>query len=129
MGHSKRKENSIKLRQPLAKITYLNLEKLPPDLEEIIKDELNVKSVGFKNGKELAIELDINISEDLKKEGEAREIIRNIQKLRKEQGLTLNDAINLTLPSWPEEFKDVILKSTHSVSVTQGEEIKIELVS
>lgn len=129
MGHSKRKENSIKLRQPLAKVIYINSEKLSEELEEIIKDELNVKSVGFKNGKEPAIELDINISEDLKKEGEAREIIRNIQKLRKEQGLTLNDAINLTLPSWPEEFKDVILKSTHSVSVTQGEETKIELVS
>lgn len=129
MGHSKRKENSIKLRQPLAKVIYINSEKLSEELEEIIKDELNVKLVGFKDGKELAIELDINISEDLKKEGEAREIIRNIQKLRKEQGLTLNDAINLTLPSWPEEFKDVILKSTHSVSVTQGEEIKIELVS
>jgi len=126
MGHSKRKENNIKLRQPLAKVTYKGKEKLPEELEEIIKEELNVKSVEFKKGEE-SIELDINITDDLAKEGEAREIIRNVQKLRKEQGLTLNDKINLALPSWPKEFEELILKSTHSISLSRGEEMKIEI--
>lgn len=129
LGHSKRKENSLKLRQPLASVTYTNTEKLPEELEEIIKEELNVKAVEFKSGKELAIELDMNITEDLKKEGEAREIIRNVQKLRKEQNLTLNDMIDLTLPEWPKEFEELILKSTHSASVSEGQEMKIVVIS
>ncbi|HLC87480.1 MAG TPA: isoleucine--tRNA ligase [Patescibacteria group bacterium] len=128
MGHSKRKENSIKLRQPLAKVIYKGEDKLPEELEAIIKEELNVKSVEYKKGAQ-SIELDTNITGELAKEGEAREIIRNVQKLRKEQGLTLNDLINLTLPEWPEEFKDLILKSTHSVSMTEGSEIKVEVIS
>lgn len=129
LGHSKRKENSIKLRQPLASVTYTNSEKLPEELEEIIKDELNVKTVSSNKGKELAIELDLNITDDLKKEGEAREIIRNVQKLRKEQGLTLNDQIDLVLPSWPEEFKELIQKSTHATSIKEGPTMKIEVIA
>ena len=101
---------------------------MPEELEAIIKEELNVKSVEYKKGAQ-SIELDTNITGELAKEGEAREIIRNVQKLRKEQGLTLNDLINLTLPEWPEEFKDLILKSTHSVSMTEGSEIKVEVIS
>lgn len=128
LGHSKRKENSLKLRQPLALVTYSSSEKLGEEFEEIIKEELNVKSVEFEKAAELSIELDTNLTEDLKKEGEAREIIRNVQKLRKEQGLTLNDLINLTLASWPKEFEDLILKSTHSSSLVEGSEIKIEVV-
>ena len=128
LGHSKRKENSLKLRQPLASVTYSSPENLPAELEEIIKDELNLKSVQYKKASELSIDLDILLTEDLKKEGEAREIIRNVQKLRKEQGLTLNDQINLIIPEWPTEFEDLIKKSTHAASLTAGDEMKIEVV-
>lgn len=128
LGHSKRKENSIKLRQPLMSVAYSTTEKLPEELEQIIKEELNVKSVKFKLDKNLVVELDINLTEDLKKEGEAREIIRNVQRLRKEQGLTLNDQIDLVLPSWPEEFKELIQKSTHAKSLTEGSDMQIKVV-
>ena len=128
IGHSKRKENSLKLRQPLASVTYSAETKLPEELEEIIKEELNVKSVEYKKAADLSVELDMNLTDDLKKEGEAREIIRNVQKLRKEQGLTLNDSINLTLPTWPKEFAELIQKSTHASSLAEGSEIKIEVV-
>lgn len=127
MGHSKRKENSLKLRQPLASVTYFAENKLPEELEEIIKEELNVKSVEFKKGVD-KVELDTNLTEDLKKEGEAREIIRNVQKLRKESNLTLNDQIILTLPEWPKEFEELILKSTHAKTINEGEEMAMELV-
>lgn len=128
LGHSKRKENSLKLRQPLASVEYSSSEKLPDDLEEIVKEELNVKSVEFKKASEPSVVLDTNLTEDLKKEGEAREIIRNIQKLRKEQNLTLNDAIELTLPVWPKEFEDLIMKSTHATSIAEGD-LQIKVVN
>lgn len=129
-GHAIRKEKGIKLRQPLARATY-GPNRLPGDLEQIIADELNVKKVQFTTGtvEGNEVSLDTEITDELAKEGEAREIIRNVQKLRKEQGLTLNDLINLTLPSWPGEFKNLILKSTHSKSLAKGEEVKIQLIA
>ncbi|MBI2593842.1 isoleucine--tRNA ligase [Candidatus Daviesbacteria bacterium] len=129
-GHGIRKEKAIKLRQPLAKASYGPF-RLTEDLEEIIAQELNVKKVHFTTGTTEGNELDIDttITEGLAKEGEAREIIRNVQKLRREQGLTLNDLINLTLPFWPGEFKDLILKSTHSKSLIKGKEVKIQLIA
>ena len=128
LGHSKRKENSLKLRQPLASVTYSAVDKLDEELEAIIKEELNVKSVNYKKAPELSVELDMNLTEELKKEGEAREIIRNVQKLRKEQNLTLNDAIELTLPTWPKEHEEFIKKSTHASSITEGTEMTIKVI-
>src|SRR5260221_182304 len=45
LGHASRKEAQIKLRQPLAKLTYHLPTPLNADLEQIIAEELNVKSV------------------------------------------------------------------------------------
>jgi hypothetical protein len=62
------------------------------------------------------------------KKGEAREIIRNIQKMRKEQNLTLKDKIEIDLPSWPEEFEEMILRLTNAVKLNKNEIVEIKLV-
>jgi isoleucyl-tRNA synthetase len=128
-GHSKRKESSIKLRQPLAKITYKAANKLSEELEQIIAEELNVKAVEYgEKSDEAEVELDVKITPELAKEGEAREIIRNIQKMRKEQNLTLKDKIEIDLPSWPEEFEEMILRLTNAVKLNKNEIVEIKLV-
>jgi isoleucyl-tRNA synthetase len=128
-GHSKRKESSIKLRQPLAKITYKAANKLYEELEQIIAEELNVKAVEYgEKSDEAEVELDVKITPELAKEGEAREIIRNIQKMRKEQNLTLKDKIEIDLPSWPEEFEEMILRLTNAVKLNKNEIVEIKLV-
>lgn len=125
-GHSKRKESSIKLRQPLAKVSYQAANKLSEELEQIIADELNVKEVEFgKKSDEPEVELDMEITPELAKEGEAREIIRNIQKMRKEQDMTLKDSIEVSMPSWPVEFEEMIKKQTNTVSLTKSESLEI----
>ncbi len=127
LGHAKRKEENIKLRQPLASLMYKHSEKLSENLEKIIADELNVKKVEFKKSIKgtLTVELDTKITLKLKEEGKARELIRNIQKQRKDQNLTLKDKIVIEAENWPKDFEDMILKSTASVKITKGPTLKI----
>jgi isoleucyl-tRNA synthetase len=127
-GHSARKVAEIKLRQPLAAISYKAKEQLGEELEKLIAEEVNVKSVQFKKGIELDVTLDTKITQDLKEEGEAREVIRKIQQQRKEMGLTLKDKIKVELPEWPEKFTEMIKKSTATESLEIGSEFKIEKI-
>lgn len=129
MGHALRKENAVKLRQPLKAVTYLSNEKLDVELEKIIADELNVKKVNFKKVTgETKVELDFQITGQLKEEGQARELIRQIQQQRKELGLTLKDKIIINLPSWPKNFEELILKSTAAEKLNKADEFKIEKI-
>jgi isoleucyl-tRNA synthetase len=49
------------------------------------------------NDNKLVVALDITVTDDLKKEGIARELINRIQNLRKESGLDVTDKIKLTI--------------------------------
>lgn len=92
-GLKKRAEAKIKVRQPLQKIVYGG-ERLDTDLETIVAEEVNTKQIIWdKDSKE--VELDIEISEELKIEGLSREITRNIQSLRKNCGFQVEDRIRV----------------------------------
>jgi len=94
-GLSLRAKSQIKVRQPLASFIYANKEGkgLYSEIEEIIKDELNVKSVAV--GSEVF--LDIVITEELKEEGMSRDLIRAIQEGRKAFGFSPQDKIILEI--------------------------------
>ncbi|QQG43419.1 MAG: isoleucine--tRNA ligase [Candidatus Daviesbacteria bacterium] len=130
-GLAKRKEENIKLKQPLGYLTYESTEKLSTDLEQILADELNVKKVEYQkiSSADPKIILDTNITPELAQEGEARELIRQIQQLRKEQGLTLADKTKVVVPKWPQDFEEQILKATSSISINEGPELKVEKVA
>ncbi|KKQ96216.1 MAG: Isoleucine-tRNA ligase, partial [Parcubacteria group bacterium GW2011_GWC2_39_11] len=84
----------VKVRQPLRELRIRDKELgNEKKLLELIKDEVNVKNIvcGAKIEKE--VELDFEISEELKREGDRRELVRNINKIRKETGLTPIDLI------------------------------------
>ena len=85
-------EEQIKVRQPLLSLVYSG-DKLDDFYEQIIKEEVNVKSV--KNGKEL--KLDKTLTKELREEGYARDLIRAIQSARKHAGLNMDDHIKLSL--------------------------------
>ncbi len=46
---------------------------------------------------DITVALDVNISQDLKQEGIARELVNRIQNLRKDSGLEVTDSIDVTL--------------------------------
>lgn len=126
-GLAVRKDTGIKLRQPLSGLNYKFSSKLDQELEQILAEELNVKKIEYQksSANEPTLELDTKITPELADEGEARELIRQIQQLRKNQNLTLSDKTKIEASSWPKNFENQILKATGSVSISQGDELKV----
>jgi isoleucyl-tRNA synthetase len=73
------------------------------DQEIVIKlDEVNIVSEDIPgwlvaNNNKLTVALDVDVTEELREEGIAREFINRIQNLRKEMGLEVTDKINLSI--------------------------------
>lgn len=120
--HSIRKENGIKVRQPLSKLIYGG-EKLPEEIEKIIADEVNVKMVVFQKGGK--IDLDSKLTPALVEEGKARDIIRQIQQARKDAKCELDEKVTVQLPSWPKEFENKIKSETLTEKLTQAENLQV----
>lgn len=122
-GLAKRAEAKIKVRQPLNELRITNYE-LPDEYTELIKDELNIKKVTYKKGNELKVELDKNISDELKLEGEAREFIRQINQLRKQLRLTVADTVHIFYEGDIDEilkkFGNEIMKYTLAQKIERG---------
>ena len=71
---------------------------------EVIKSEVNVKEVSVTKG-ELAVELDLELTPELIREGMVRDLTRKINQMRKEAGLTIQDRIALSIWSESDEVK------------------------
>jgi isoleucyl-tRNA synthetase len=124
-GHAQRKAEAIKVRQPLALVAVAAMSPLPETgVIDILRQELNVKQVDWKQiteATESLVRLDTAMTEDLRREGEAREIVRSVQQLRAEKNVPLDAKIRLTLPEWPEEFEQYIKQKTRAVDISRGD--------
>ncbi len=116
-AHAIRKEKQIPVRQPLQSLTITH--EFPDEINEVVKEELNIKEVKF--GK--SIELDTKITPELEEEAKARELIRNIQQKRKEMGVNLDDKIKVTNEWIPasSSLLEKILSKTQAISLEKGE--------
>ena len=116
LGLQARQKAGIPVRQPLKELIINNYE-LGIEYGEIIKDELNVKEIKIIDGEEKKVELDTNITAELKQEGNYRELVRAIQDMRKKNGLNPNDVVNLDISTSKEgeefikKWKDELLKA------------------
>ncbi|MBI5465160.1 class I tRNA ligase family protein [Candidatus Gottesmanbacteria bacterium] len=127
LGHAERKKLGIKVRQPLNKFSIFNFQfSIKDEFLQLIKEELNVKKIIVKSGKgELRVELDTKITPELKTEGEARELVRQIQELRKEKGCKLDEKIVVYVPSYPKKFEEYIKKQTLAKKILCSKSLKI----
>ena len=121
--HGLRKKENIKVRQPLSQAEYSG-DKLPDDIENLIATEVNVKKV-INNPKINECTLETIITEELKAEGAARDIVRQIQEARKEANCELNAFVKVKLPFWPDNFEDYIKKETLASELIKGEKLEI----
>jgi isoleucyl-tRNA synthetase len=102
-GNALRKKLNIPLRQPLASFTVVN--SFESDYVEIIKDELNVKDiiVGAEYG------FDTVITPELKKEGNYRELVRALQDIRKNMGLTPDQKVSLQISQNAQDLLELFI--------------------
>lgn len=126
MAHAKRKEFQIKVRQPLESLVVKNGGPVRDSIVNLIKDELNIKKIKFeKDNGEMTIVLDTKLTSELKKEGEARDIVRMIQQERKKLGTTLDEKVNVTLENWPKELEEYIKKNALVDNIQKGQKFLV----
>lgn len=77
----------------------------------------------------LTLALDITISDDLRREGVARELVNRIQNLRKDCGFEVTDKVNVTIERRPEVedsltvYKDYVAAQTLSSSIALSDSV------
>lgn len=131
LGHAQRKQAGVKLRQPLAQFSYSSPTKLSGDLETILAQELNVEAVKFvKAADRLSAVLDTEISAQLAEKGKVRELIRQIQQMRRQQQLTLADKAKVKSNYIPQDpnLLEIVLKQTNSIALQKGDSLQVEKV-
>ncbi len=92
-------EDIIKFEQEgrfLIDVDGVNAEVLTSDVEIISED---IPGWLVANEGRLTVALDVTITEDLRKEGIARELVNRIQNLRKSSGFEITDKIDVTFTS------------------------------
>jgi isoleucyl-tRNA synthetase len=124
-GLSLRKEANLKVRQPLAEVEYHIKNKdvsLDADFEKLLAEELNVKLVSnrqdfvakggwvYKEAANFKFELNVELNDELRHEGSARELERQIQDLRKKSGLKVGELVDLYYNTADEKLEDALLK-------------------
>jgi isoleucyl-tRNA synthetase len=123
-GLAARNTAGIKVRQPLRAVTIAE-RPLDPGLESILLEELNIKGARYQ-GAGGGLTLDTEISQELKLEGLARDLVRKIQELRKQSGFAVEDRIRLfyegdgVLAEALERWRDYIATETLAVAVARG---------
>src|SRR3990167_2583942 len=133
LGHGERKAAGIPVRQPLSGIKVSSLlDRIELEFEKLLLDEVNVKRMTWikeegrgkkEEGRNIKIELDTEMTDELKREGEARRIIRLIQKMRRDEGVGLADKVEAGLTDWPEEYEEMIKRETLTEKLVRSKEI------
>ena len=112
-GLEARMAAKINVRQPLPSYSTTAVA-LNADLVDLVKDEINVKEIKFGAAEN---KLDIAITPELKEEGDVRELIRKIQDLRKEKGLSVGDKATLIAT---EDVRAIISKNEEAIKKATG---------
>ena len=138
-GLAQRAEAGVKTRQPLLWVNiYDQNQRLGPELQEIIAEELNVKAVKTRKNPEFTAEtpflkkwlervpewpitiLNLELTPELKREGLMREVIRHVQQARKQAGLEVDNRIHLSLESADKDLA-ALLKNRQLTDIIQQE--------
>ncbi|MEK7547103.1 MAG: class I tRNA ligase family protein [Patescibacteria group bacterium] len=116
---AKRAEAGIKVRQPLASLKIKSAKFKNKEIEELLKDEVNVKKIIFEPKAKSDVEFDLEITSELREEGTIREFVRTIQELRQKAGLRPGENIELMV-ELPQEIKSVVSRNEKFLKLEVG---------
>ena len=94
----------------------------------LVSDDVEISSKDIEgwlvaNSEGLTVALDVRISEDLRKEGVARELINRIQNARKDSGLEVTDRIRLTFLTYADLQESVLANENYIKTETLTNEL------
>jgi isoleucyl-tRNA synthetase len=92
---------------------------------EILTEDIPGWLVAVEGG--ITVALDINISEELKQEGIARDFVNRVQNLRKESGFEVTDKIEILLENTNEEVSEAVENFKSYIS-TEVQALKLEII-
>jgi len=113
-------ENSFNLELPSGTAIHLELDDV-----EITSEDIPGWSVASENG--ITVALDITITEELRKEGIARDIVNRVQNLRKEMGLDVQDKINILVEK-KDDLVNSALETNKEYICTETQALELNLV-
>jgi isoleucyl-tRNA synthetase len=135
LGLEARQKAGLKVRQPLSKIEIKDFS-LNKKYFDLIKDELNVKELVENKNIETNVSLNLEITAELKEEGNYRELVRSMQDMRKKAGLTPSDVVSFSIETseigekfiqrFESEIKKTVLAKDIKLEDNDGEQIKID---
>ena len=100
-----REEAGVPVRQVLGNLVVRSSTELHEQYLDVIRDEVNVQKVTWEQADALAVELDTELTPELRQLGLVRELTRQGNALRKNAGLQIDDTITLY---WESEDADVV---------------------
>lgn len=137
LGRGMRRDQGLKLRHPLASVSIKvsNSFTYQDELTELIAQELNVKKISWIVEPDLAepsLEYDLTLTPALQQEAQARDLIREIQDLRRQEKLKIDEQVELELSDWPHDWQQEIEQKTNtklikvnSQSLKIGQRLKV----
>jgi len=93
------------------------------DITDVAVSSKDIEGWLVANANGLTVALDVTISDDLRKEGVARELVNRIQNLRKDSGLEVTDKIKLTVLNYENLQSSVAENKTYIMSETLTSEM------
>lgn len=118
LGLRIRKENNLSVRLPLY-IAYINQE-IKNEFQELIKEALNIRDIKIKtnagilsdvieiNDEGVSVGLLTKTDENLINEKIIREFIRQLNNLRREEGLTIKDKVDIQIYCENKKLRELI---------------------
>jgi len=113
-----REEAGRPIKQALGDMTaWTPTGEIFEDYQSVILEEVNIKTMKVEKG-ELKVEVNMELTPELVREGMARDIARRVNQMRKEANFTIQDRIALKIHSESDEVKKLFKE--HADSIKEG---------
>lgn len=127
-----RKQGNVKVRIPLKKLSYDGPRELIPEIKQVVLAKINAYQLDYnKDDKndDFIVSGDVGELNQDKEAGLARELIRQIQMLRKEKRCKIDERVTVTVPqeyqTLPVPLLEQVKRETLATELSWGETLSI----